>query len=165
MPTAEETRDPWLEDVELDSWNDHEARSQDGGGDYADDELEYGAYQFVIVDRSPVFDDQFNPGRHNVNIKFVVVNSDDPDDIGKRISQWFKVSSHPMADLYALFKAGAGGHLDHNVRPKLSDLHMKQVRATWAPKTFQIDGKMHEKVKLGSFMPARTEYPVPAYRA
>lgn len=158
------TKDPWLEDTELESWEEHEAKN-DGNGNYEDDELEFGSYQFAIVDRSPLFDDQFNPGKQKVKLTFVVVNSDDPADLGKKISQWFTVSSHPMGNLYPFFKAAAGGHLDPNTRPKLADLNRAQVRATWAPKTYNIPGKgLFEKTILQTVMPARNVMPVPAYR-
>lgn len=167
MSTSGSQTDPWLNgDVELDSWQEHEEKNAEGGeAQFADDDLEYGTYQFAIIDRSPILDDQFTPGKKKVKLSFVVVNSDDPLDVGKKISQWLTVSSHPMGNLYPFFKAAAGGHLDPTYRPKLSDLMQKQVKATWAPKTYNIPGKgLFEKDVLQTVMPARQEFTIPEHK-
>lgn len=152
--------DPWLQDVQLKSWDDYEAENT-GGGDYADDELEPGSYQFAVVDRSPIFEDKYKPGNEKVKFTFAVVNSEDPADLGKRVSQWFTVTSHPMSELYPIFKAASGGHLDPGARPALADLKDKQIRASWAEKTYIIDGKVFNKMKLQTVMPAKQTFPVP----
>lgn len=121
-------------------------------------EVADGSYQVEIVEISPHLDNKYaKPGQINDRraITFEIVNSDDPEDIGKKFKMYYNVSSHPKSTLYPLLKAAAGGDLDPAIRPKLASLRNAQVRGNLSHKTGD-DGE--ERQVFEGLLPARKRF-------
>lgn len=108
--------------------------AQGGGDKFADDTLDDGVYTFQITDISPRLpsNPQYDPEDKKDRRAFTltVVASDDPADVGKRITMYAGVSAHPKSTLYPFFKAAYGGYFDPQKRPNLIDLKDAQFKAT-----------------------------------
>jgi hypothetical protein len=147
-----------LDDIELMSSNEIKENSK-----FELPPVDDGTYQVEVIEISQRFDNKYaKPGQINDRrvITFVIVNSDDPDDIGKKFKQWYNVSSHPKSALYPLFKAAAGGQLDPEYKPRLSDLKNAQVRGSLVTKE---DENGEERQVFESIMVAKKRFDAPPF--
>lgn len=144
-----------LEDIELPSVNEARSSSQ-----YDLPPVPDGSYQVEITEISPQLENKLKPGADRRGITFTIVNSEDPEDIGKKFKQYYNVSSHPKSAMYPLFKAAAGGDLDPDVRPRLSDLANAQMKGTLLHKTGD-DGV--ERQVFEGVMAAKKRYDLPPF--
>lgn len=144
-----------LEDIELPSVNEARSSSQ-----YDLPPVPDGSYQVEITEISPQLENKLKPGADRRGITFTIVNSEDPEDIGKKFKQYYNVSSHPKSAMYPLFKAAAGGDLDPDRRPKLSDLAHAQMKGNLLHKVGD-DGQ--ERQVFEGIMAAKKRYELPPF--
>jgi hypothetical protein len=92
-----------------------------------------GRYQVRIIEISPRLKNSFDEDADRRALTFRIlrdVEGEDPKYVGARFRQYLNVSSHPKSNMYAYFKAAAGGQLDPNERPRLLDLVDAQLIGT-----------------------------------
>ena len=143
QPTQEYV-DHW--DYELPSVNESKSAIDD---DYIED----GLYHFEITDISPPLPNNFGDKERRA-LTFRVMAGGTPEDVGKRMRQYFTLSTHPKSNLYPVFRAAAGGDLDPTVRPKLVDLRNAQVQGLVVHEEDQNGTK---KQVIKTYMPVKSQ--------
>lgn len=130
-------------DTQFPSRAEYDARAEGSGIDwsqYPDHEtVEDGEYQVATLTITPPMKNNFpDPRAKNPKpiryIYFVVVDADDPNDVGKVIRKKVTDSGHPLSSAYPFLEAAHGGRIPPEVAPRFSDLRDKQFKITLAEK-------------------------------
>lgn len=146
-------------DFELPSVNEAKASSESFV-----DEVDDGTYQVQIIDISPRLENKFNENRDRRALTFLIVADllePGSENVGKRFRQYYNISTHPKGAMYPLFKAAAGGVLDPDVRPKLTDLRDAQVKGSLITKPKE-NGTGDQQL-LEGLMPAKKRVEPPPF--
>jgi hypothetical protein len=114
------------DEAEFPSLAEYDAKSGGSGGeDWPEHtQVEDGMYQLAVLFLTPPMENKFpNPKFKQDNPKpirflfFTVVDSDDPDDIGKIIRKKVTHSGHPKSSAYPFLSAAYGGPIPPEIRP------------------------------------------------
>lgn len=149
QPSAE-----WMQyDSELPSLNESKAAGE------PDDEIADGFVQVLIEDISqPLENTYVKPGenpkpRRAIKLRVLSHNgSTESGEVGKVFRQYMTESTHAKSKMYQYFKAAAGGNMDPNERPRLSELFGVQLRGTVTHEPKESDPSQMRQV-LGSLLP------------